>query len=243
MKQNPSYTASQPETIKSLFSDIANKYDLGNAIFSFQMHKFWNRRLIEEVFQKNKNLSFLDLCCGTGDIAFTYLKKTQDKQRAYLIDFCKEMLCVAKNKAKRFKLNFHDIIYLQGNALSIPLENESVDCTTIAYGIRNIQNPQKCINEIFRVLHPSGTIGILELTRPKNSFLRLFHKVYLKYTLPIMGKLLSSNKEAYHYLSHSIYEFSSPKKLKQMLLNSGFQAIRERSLCGGIATILVAKKP
>ncbi|MFT4553191.1 MAG: demethylmenaquinone methyltransferase/2-methoxy-6-polyprenyl-1,4-benzoquinol methylase [Chlamydiales bacterium] len=241
IKNNP-YAQQSPESIQSMFNSIADRYDLGNSVLSFQMHKFWNRQLVKRTFPDSADLSIVDLCCGTGDIAFDYLKRSPPTKEVFLIDFSEEMLRNAKEKASSLGLDHHKISYIQGDALDIPLSEKTVDAVTVAYGIRNVQDPKKCIKEIHRILKPCGRIGILELTRPDNPFLRFFHKIYLTCILPILGKLVATNKEAYTYLSQSINHFSSPAVLSQILRESGFNNIEIKPLLGGIATILTAEK-
>lgn len=242
MTKKAPYAQQSPESIQSMFNSIADRYDIGNSVLSFQMHKFWNRQLVKRTIPDKPDLSVLDLCCGTGDIAFDYLKKSPPAKETYLIDFCEEMLRNAKEKALSLKLDHNKISYIQGDALDIPLSEKTVDAVTVAYGIRNVQDPKKCIQEMRRVLKPNGRVGILELTRPENPFLRFFHKVYLTCLLPILGKLVATNKEAYTYLSQSIYHFSSPAVLSQILRDEGFKDIEVKPLLGGIATILTAEK-
>lgn len=235
------YRKDHPESIQKMFGSIAKQYDRGNAILSLQMHRFWNKKLIELTTINNPKI-LLDLCSGTGEIAFSFLKKAKKKKNVYMIDFCEEMLYYARVKGENLKIDEHQISYIQADAQNIPLESESVDAVTLAYGIRNIENPLKCLNEVFRVLKPGGTFGILELTEPKNRFLKFFHKIYLKTILPLVGRLLTSNKQAYAYLCNSIHTFIKPEKLEEMLKSAGFSETSRTKLGGGIATIFFGKK-
>lgn len=237
------YRKDDPESIQNMFGSIAKKYDRTNAILSFQMHRYWNSQLIHQVTESHNPESLLDLCCGTGEIAFTYLKKSKLPKKIYMLDFCEEMLECARQKAKKSTFNNHQISYIQANAEVIPLKTESVQSATVAYGIRNIKEPKNCINEVFRVLKPGGTFGILELTCPTNRFLQLGHHAYLKMVLPIMGRLLTSNKQAYEYLCNSIHSFVKPAAIEALLKKSGFEQTSQKKLAGGIATIIYGKKP
>lgn len=242
------YNKNNPETIQKMFNSIANNYDRTNAILSFQMHKRWNQRLIDEVLVSERPECFLDLCCGTGAIAFKYLDRLRfdhdfkKPEKVYMLDFSEGMLAYAQKKASEENLNLFDISYLQADAQHIPLPDERVDCATIAYGIRNVKQPQLCLNDVFRVLKEGGTFGILELTQPAHPLLRLGHAVYLRTCLPIMGKVATSNEEAYRYLCNSIHTFIQPNALAVMMQEAGFKEIRKIALMGGIATILIGKK-
>lgn len=237
-----SYNKNDPATIKKMFNNIAKQYDKTNAILSFRMHKHWNRTLINKAILPSQPEVLLDLCCGTGAVAFEYLKKREHPSKVYLLDFSEKMLECAKSQAMKEDFAHHEIHYLQADAQVIPLLNHSVNCVTMAYGIRNIKNPNLCIKDIYRVLKPGGTFGILELTQPTHPMMQFFHSLYLKNLLPILGKLVTSNIEAYQYLCHSIQTFIPPSELKDLMENQGFQQIEKHSLFGGVATVLVGRK-
>lgn len=240
------YSKDDPRTIQAMFGSIAKSYDRTNAILSFNLHRYWNRRLVDAVIgQQTAGVhSLLDLCCGTGEIALIYLKQAKKPCDAYLLDFCNEMLECAKAKVDSTTFRAaHRLHYLQADAQKIPLPDAFVDCATIAYGIRNVKNPQACIASIFRVLRPGGVVGILELTQPKNPMLRYGHQLYLKTALPILGWCSSSNREAYKYLCSSIQAFVPPQQLQQLLKEAGFVQVQLMPMTCGAATILIAKKP
>lgn len=235
------YNKNDPATIQKMFNSIAKQYDRTNAILSFRMYKRWNRTLIDKVIAPANPEVLLDLCCGTGAIAFEYLKKAQDPIKVYMLDFSEEMLQHAKVRAKKYDVDQHNIHYLHADAQKIPLLSNSVNCATIAYGVRNIKDPSLCLKDVYRVLKHGGSFGILELTQPRNRFMRLGHSLYLKHFLPIIGKMFTSNKEAYSYLCNSIHAFT-PKELRQQMENVGFKDVKQFSLFGGVATVLVGTK-
>ncbi|NGX54318.1 MAG: Demethylmenaquinone methyltransferase [Chlamydiae bacterium] len=144
---------------------------------------------------------------------------------------------IAKKKGEKLKDRFEMIC---AEAQKITRPDISVDGVTIAYGIRNVQDPRKCCAEVRRVLRPGGLFGILELTRPSNPLLRMGHWAYLHTLLPILGKCIAHNHDAYRYLSQSIGSFLAPSELIKKLKESGFDKIEKRPLTGGIATLLLA---
>lgn len=229
------YKKEAPESIQKMFSTIAHNYDATNHKMSFGLHKLWNKKLINSVHQANL---LLDLCAGTGAIAFSYLEK-HPKTKAILLDFCEEMLSVAKTKGINYENRFETI---KADASSIPLPNDHVDAITMAYGIRNIKEPKKAFGEAMRVLKKEGTFAILELTRPQNFLLKIPHTFYLKKLLPLIGKKMTQQKQAYTYLSNSISEFISPVEVVQMLKDVGFTTVSLTKIHGGIATIFIGKK-
>jgi demethylmenaquinone methyltransferase/2-methoxy-6-polyprenyl-1,4-benzoquinol methylase len=239
------YNKNSPQTIQSMFNSIAKRYDLTNTVLSLALHKRWNRSLVRHVLQqKNSKHILLDLCSGTGDIAFAYLRMSKSSCHAHLIDFSSEMLEHAKHKALGLCLSpLHHLSYIEANVQQLPFPDQFADCATMAYGIRNVENPALCIQDVFRVLKPGGCIGILELTRPKNIILRLGHQFYLRDLMPFLGKWLTNNQQAYQYLCNSIQTFVAPNELENLLKMNGFLRTQLFSLAGGIATILIGYKP
>lgn len=234
-------------TIEKMFSSISHRYDLCNDLMSLRLHRRWNRKLIQELLITHQPKNYLDLCCGTGDIPFTYLDISRGRfpppHQIYLLDFSSEMLNLARNKSKSHLLDHHNLIYLQANAETIPLQDQSIDCVSIAYGIRNVPNSQKCFSDVFRILKPGGHFGILELSKPKNPWIGAAHKIYLRTWIQGIGKMISPNASAYRYLKETIEKFTPPLELKNQLQKIGFSKIKIQPLLGGVATIITAKKP
>lgn len=246
------YDKQQPETIQTMFGSIAKSYDRTNAILSFQLHRLWNRKLIQTTVQRDKRRAdadfarpsvLADLCCGTGAISLPWLKSCTVPQQVLLVDFCREMLECAQEKVKDLRLDpIHTLNFINADVQAMPLQTDSVDYATMAYGIRNVKSPLECFREVYRILKNNGSFGILELTEPDNFFLRQGHRLYLKTALPLLGKLFTKNREAYAYLSQSIQAFVKPQELKLLLEEAGFTSIQVRPLSFGVATLLVAHK-
>ncbi len=229
-----------PETIQKMFSRIANQYDKGNAILSCNTHHKWNRRLVLEVLKHIQPRAALDLCSGTGEVALHITKLYPQIKQLHLIDFCADMLEHAKDKFAQ-RTSPEQVTIQVGDAMDIPLPNNHVNAVTIAYGIRNIQTPLRCLEECYRVLAPQGVLGILELTEPKNRMIRLLHKIYLNHILPGIGRCISKDREAYTYLSKSIQQFTSPQALAKQIEQAGFETPQRIPLMGGIAHIFIAR--
>ncbi len=236
------YNKNDPATIKRMFNDIATRYDRANAVLSFNLHKQWNSKLVNEVLLRDTPHTFLDLCSGTGDIALNYLLNADAPCRAYLIDFSANMLSRAKNKLDSPSFENHQIDYVEADVQSLPLGDNCIDSASMAYGIRNVKNPSQSLSEVYRVLKPGGKVGLLELTQPQNSLLKFGHFIYLKTILPILGKIVTNNQDAYNYLQGSIRTFISPTELEKIMVDSGLTQIKRLPLAGGIATILVGTK-
>lgn len=236
------YQKSRPESIQKMFDAIAKNYDRTNAVLSFCMHHYWNDALVKHAVLPCRPKSLVDLCAGTGEIAFRSIHSVPSLDSIQLVDFSAEMLECAKNKAEKKGRAFASISYIQADVQSLPLADNSIDCMTMAYGIRNVYDRKKCFGEVFRTLESNGVFGILELTEPTNRLLRTLHKGYLKTALPLLGKLFTSDQEAYSYLCNSIHAFVKPAELQSELRASGFSAIQALPLTGGIATLFIARK-
>ncbi|CRX38142.1 bifunctional demethylmenaquinone methyltransferase/2-methoxy-6-polyprenyl-1,4-benzoquinol methylase UbiE [Estrella lausannensis] len=235
------YTKSAPETIQEMFGKIAARYDLCNKALSFNLHRLWNRTLVREILNGTPPSKILDLCAGTGDIAIEFAHQSKGAD-VTLLDFCAPMLDVAKEKAQSEAFKEAVFSYVEGDATLLPFNEGSFSNVSVAYGIRNIQNPLKCVQEAHRVLVPGGTLGILELTRPKNPLVGFFHSLYLKTFVPMIGSLVTQDKEAYQYLNKSIKQFQTASALERMLIETGFVNVRTIPASLGIASIIVGTK-
>lgn len=228
-----------PATIRAMFGKIAKRYDLANSIVSLNFQKSWNKKLAASLVHSQ---ILLDLCSGTGEIAFRWLDLQKRPKVAILLDFCEEMLQGACAKSSPY-IDKHTLKIIKADACSLPLEAGSVDGISIAYGIRNIQHPEKCFSEAFRVLQPLGKLAILELTEPSNPILNKLHRTYLDYVLPHLGGFITQQQEPYAYLAKSIQNFTKPQAIKDQLLKAGFIDVSIRPLTFGIATLIEAKVP
>jgi demethylmenaquinone methyltransferase / 2-methoxy-6-polyprenyl-1,4-benzoquinol methylase len=236
------YTKEKPHTIQAMFNAIAHRYDKTNSVLSFQLHKRWNKQLINHVLKANSLSPFLDLCCGTGDIAYEFLRHSPSPCQAYLVDFSEEMLLCAREKYTLLDTP-HQIDFIQADVMQIPLPSNIIGCATMAYGIRNVKDPSQAIAEAFRVLKQEGSFGILELTQPSNPLLAWLHRLYLRSFTPLFGKWLTKNEDAYKYLQNSIESFIAPEEVEKKLQQAGFVDTKCRPLMGGIATLITGRKP
>lgn len=223
-----------PKKIAALFNGIAKRYDRTNRLISFGLNTYWSRRCINQLIKRNPQY-FVDLCAGTGEITRRLTKKIPLK-RATLVDFSSGMLAVGKRLSPQIET-------IEANVCSVPLESSAFDCAAMAYGIRNICDRPAALSEALRLLKPGGCLVILELTRPKNTLLRLGHRLYLKMALPLLGRLATEKGSAYTYLSQSIEGFIEPGSLERELKEAGFRAVSATPLTGGIATLFEGTKP
>lgn len=230
------YDKTNPLTIRALFNGIAPRYDFGNAVLSGNLHRLWNARLVAHVLATNPE-QILDLCSGTGEITKGMICKKPDSSYT-LVDFSEEMLEVAKKRLKAPSIHF-----CQADAEALPIADNSFDAATCAYGIRNIQNRDKAFAELYRVLRPGACVAIAELTRPRGSMLNTLHRLYLRTMVPLIGRAITSNEQAYKYLCSSIEAFVPPEQIVDELKMAGFCAVEAKPQTFGIATLFFAKKP
>lgn len=227
------YSKEEPESVATLFGRVAKSYDITNIALSLGLSTFWMNKMVKEL-EGYKQLG--DLCAGTGAVSLSFLKKNP-KASATLYDFSPEMLEIARERLKPFRRR---IKIKKGDCHKLTFANKSFDVLSMAYGLRNLQEPLVALKECKRVLQPGGKLVILELTRPKSRLLFSLHKFYLKLFVPLIGKVLAKDREAYSYLAKSIAHFSPPQKIQDLLIEAGFKEITKHSLSFGIATILIA---
>lgn len=243
------YRKEDAASIQEMFSSIAPRYDRGNAVLSCCLFHFWNRALIENtLLQSPTPMRILDLCCGTGDITIRHLKMAHTRgvavqnQTIDLVDFSPGMLEEAQRKLSETQTHGATLQFKCADAQSLPYPNNHFDAVVIAYGIRNIAVPRQCLDEVFRVLRPGGRLGIVELTRPRHSLLRLGHSLYLRTLVPILGRMVTDNQEAYNYLQKSVENFITPDELLHSMRMAGFTLPLCKPLMGGIATLFLGQK-
>ena len=191
-----------PEKIKAMFSDVAKTYDRANNALTFGLAHQWRNKIVK-LAKTPTDGTVLDCATGTGDLAIAFKKQLGKKAHVVGQDFCKEMLDLAPNKAKNL-----DITFELGDVMKLPYENQSFDTVTIAYGIRNVEDPKAGLFEMWRVLKPNGKLLVLETGEGKG----LLHwpiAFYTRHITPLVGRLVTRQKEAYSYLSKSSQAFPS----------------------------------
>jgi len=225
--------------ISRVFDQIASTYDRTNHILSFGIDKLWRKRLLRELPRKINTL--LDLATGTGDQIFSIFDKYPKIGKAYGVDLSSHMLAIGKDKLKKKKYE-QKVSFIEEDAQNLSLEDESVDCVTISFGMRNMPDPTKCLDEMWRVLKPGGKALILEFSLPKSAPIRRAHLFYLRNILPKIGRLVSKHHRAYTYLNETIEAFPYGEAFCSLLKKSKFDSILSFPLTFGIATLYSAKK-
>ena len=224
-----------------MFDSIAERYDFLNHLLSAGLDKRWRRQAVE-ILQLTGRETVLDLCTGTADLALAAANGERRAKPVVGIDFSAAMLQIGKSKIGYAGASAPAITLIRGDAMRIPLRDESVDATTIGFGIRNVEQPAAACREIARVLRPGGTLVILEFSLPRSAALRNFYLWYFRKILPLIGRVISKHPSAYTYLPESVEAFPSPESFAQQLRDAGFGTVRAVSLTFGVVYMFVARK-
>lgn len=228
---------SKKEQVAEMFDNIAPKYDMLNHILSFGIDRIWRWRAIS-ILKKTKPKVILDVATGTGDFAVAACRLKPTKIIG--IDISREMLQVGREKIKRKKLDYIEL--LEGDSENINIEDNFFDAATVAFGVRNFENLDKGLKEIVRVLKPGGVLVILEFSQPTRFPFRQFYKFYSYTLLPFIGRIISKDKSAYTYLPDSINEFPSGKHFLNKMVQAGLKNVKQIPLSFGVASIYTGNK-
>lgn len=228
----------QGDRVRAMFASIARRYDLLNHLLSLNIDKRWRAFTIRTVPPK-ANADVLDVCTGTGDLALGYAAK-EPTAKVVGLDFCPEMLEVAKEKNDRVKAH---VTFGEGDATALPVESNRYDIVTCSFGLRNVSDTMRGIEEMVRAARPGGKVAILEFSRPRIPILRWLYLAYFKHLLPRIGQSVSKNDHsAYEYLPQSVLQFPDGEELAVMLRERGLEDVRFYPLTLGIATLYVGTK-
>jgi demethylmenaquinone methyltransferase/2-methoxy-6-polyprenyl-1,4-benzoquinol methylase len=229
------------KNVQEMFSSIAGKYDLNNTLLSLGIHYYWKMRAVQAARIPEKGV-LLDLASGTGDIAIKLARKGITGIKVISSDLNLEMLMVGAEKIKKKGLS--DIIsVVQGNAEKMQFQDNSIDLVTVGFGVRNFNNLQAGLHEIYRILKPGGQFVCLEFSKPTSLFWRKIYDFYSFIFLPRIGQWVSKDQTGvYQYLPDSIRKFPDQEAFKEMMAREGFRNIDYRNLTGGIVAIHTAYK-
>lgn len=221
------------EKVRELFDSIAPRYDLINDLQSFCLHRRWKRRLVQFAEVKPGKRA-LDLCCGTGDIAFALANKGV---KTTAIDFSEPMLKIAEKRK-----GDADIIYKAGDALNTGEPENHYDCVTIAYGLRNLADFVGGLAEMYRVAKPGGRLCVLDFGKPPSRLIRFWYLGYLKWLVPSFGRIFSKDASAYAYIYESLKDYPAQVGIADAMRKLGCQEIKIDNLMFGTMAINVGVK-
>jgi len=248
---NPHAVADKAARVNRMFSAIAPSYDLNNRLHSLWMDQHWRSVAVKMANVKPTD-TIVDVACGTGDLTLKFngavwrqcgRDQLPRPSQVIGIDFTYEMLPIARKKSNsenapgpRRRFNISDsLAFIQGDAMALPLADKSVDILSIAFGIRNVSDWGKAIDEFARVLKPGGRLIILEFSLPTNPLMRAFYNFYFRKIMPRTATLISGDKSgAYKYLPESVNTFISRQAMQDRMKSAGFGQVVARAMTFGV---------
>ena len=223
-----------------MFNSIAGRYDFLNRLLSLGQDVRW-RNALKQFLPVTSGKTILDLATGTADVLIALAKDNPKVHRGIGVDPAVKMLEIGRNKIKALHLEDR-LLLQQGDAQALPFLDETFDCVTISFGIRNIPDLRLALLEMYRVTKKGGRVLILEFSKPENPVLKAGHWLYLQTFVPLVGLLFSGNFKAYTYLNQTIQTFPYGDRFCKILKQMGFVQIKPYPLMGGAATIYAAEK-
>ncbi len=220
-----------------MFADIAPDYDRANTILSFGIHGRWRKRAVE-MAKASPGFDVLDCATGTGDLARAFADQVQPGGRVVGIDFVSRMVRLAREK-----LDEEDVEVELGvaDALRLPFADDRFDMASIGFGIRNVDDPERCLVEMARVVKQGGRVVVLEFGQPEG-LVGVPYRFYGRHVIPRVGELLTGNREAYEYLPSSQAEFPAGDAFLEMAQEAGvFHSVEAEALMGGLAWVYVGE--
>ena len=229
------------DAVRGMFASIAPRYDRLNALLSMGQDRRWRKALVGQLPPLRPGDRLLDLCTGTGDVALALARKAGGEVAVHASDFCEPMVVRAPAKAARAGVA---PAFLVSDALALPYPASRFRAVTVAFGLRNIQDPPAALREMARVLEPGGRLLILEFGKPGNPLFARVYGWYFFHVLPRVGRLFSGSPiDAYRYLPESVWAFPGPDELAAALAASGLRVLAQRRHLGGAVMLHVAERP
>ena len=224
--------------IHAIFSRIANRYDLFNALSSLGIHKRWLRQVVSTANADSQTM-MLDIAAGTGDVSFA-IAQGSHPARIVLSDFNAEMISVAQRRFDEGEGSGVAIELVVADGQQLPFADTTFDLVTCAYGVRNMPDRMAALREAHRVLKPGGRYVVLEFSAPTNPVFKTLYHIYLKTVIPFIGGLLTGDKQGFVYLNNSIRAFPAQDEFTSMLYAAGFSSVTYKNLTGGIVALHTA---
>ena len=242
-------TVDKSETrIRTMFGEIAGRYDLLNHLLSGGVDYYWRWRTVRKAPPRGA-APILDVCTGTGDLALAYWKRGRGKIRVVGSDFTHQMLIKAREKAaqvtkKSGESQPAELDFVEADTQQLPFDDNQFQLVTVAFGLRNVTDTRRGLREMCRVCQPGGRVAVLEFSLPRNWLFRNVYLWYFRNILPIIGQLVSRNRQmAYSYLPQSVAEFPQGAVLAGIMQECGLHEVSWTPMTFGIATLYVAHKP
>ncbi len=227
-----------PERVQAMFNRIARPYDAMNRAMTVGLDRRW-RALAADETGVGSGASVLDCCCGTGDLALELAKRVGPAGEVIGVDFANQML--ERARIKSAKRGTENIVWIQGDALNLPLPDNRVAAATVAFGVRNLADYEQGFRELERVVRPGGRVVCLEITTPQSGPLKHFYEGWFNRAVPAIGRAVDRGEGAYSYLPASVQRFPDPDELGRIMFRAGLIRVRYRPLAGGIVALHVGE--
>lgn len=221
--------------VADVFHSVAQRYDVMNDLMSFGIHRLWKRITLERSGVRKGN-QVLDIAGGTGDLTRAFVKRVGSTGHVVLADINASMLNVGRDKLIDSGIG-QEVDYVQANAEELPFDDNTFDCITIAFGLRNVTDKDKALRSMTRVLKPGGRLLVLEFSKPNNP---VFEKIYDQYSfhiLPRVGQLVANDADSYRYLAESIRMHPDQETLKGMMEEAGLGRVEYSNMTGGVVAL------
>ena len=223
--------------VNDLFAKIAPRYDLINDLQSFGLHRYWKRRLLK-LARVKPGEGALDVCCGTGDIAIGLAATGAE---VVGLDFSKPMLDIA-NGRKNLKSKIQNLTFLEGDAQNLPFGDVMFEVTTVGYGLRNLASWERGLKEMWRVTKPGGRLLVLDFGKPDNALWRSLYFCYLRWAVPIFGKLFCGDSATHAYILESLKNYPAQQGVAEIMRCLNCKNVRIVNFLGGVMSINYAEK-
>ncbi len=221
--------------VRGVFDSVASKYDVMNDLMSMGVHRLWKKQAIE-MSGVREGWSILDLAGGTGDLSLQFSKIVGPEGRVVLSDINASMLEQGRERLVNEGV-LGNVEYAQINAEQIPFADNSFDCVTISFGLRNVTDKAKALRSIYQALKPGGRLLVLEFSKPTNEQFRSIYDFYSFNILPVIGKVVANDEDSYRYLAESIRMHPDQDTLRGMMDEAGFGRTEYFNMTGGIVAL------
>lgn len=229
---------SKKEQVATMFNSISRRYDLLNRLLSFGIDIRWRKQAVK-LLKKENPKNILDVATGTGDFAIEALTCNPDKITG--VDIAESMLEIGRKKLSRLGLD-HKVEMLYGDSENLPFPENNFDAAIVSYGVRNFEDLEKGLDEMFRVLRPGGVAVIVEFSKPSRFPFKQLYNFYFQYILPVIGRMVSKDKSAYTYLPESVKAFPDGDRFLELMKRSGFKETIWIPQTFGISSIYKGRK-
>ncbi|WP_066193199.1 MULTISPECIES: demethylmenaquinone methyltransferase [Gracilibacillus] len=230
---------SKEEKVHQVFEKIYHNYDSMNTIISLSRHKKWRKDVMKRISVR-KGSKALDLCCGTGDWSFALADAIGGDGEVIGLDFSENMLSVAEQRLT--ETDKRNLTFMHGNAMKLPFEDNSFDYVTIGFGLRNLPDYRRALQEMQRVVKPGGQAVCLETSQPKNGLFRRGYYFYFEHIMPFFGRIFAKSYKEYVWLHESAKDFPGREELKRLFEEAGFVNVRFKGYTGGTVAMHVGEK-